>query len=1137
MKMNNSTSTTTGEPDFNGNVFGAGKGVQPGVYSYADNAHRPKRMMVYDAETYTGTSGSSNWEWVDPTDASNKNVWEYFDTEAKYLTFIETMALATETDVTIGKTGATSDNVFIKGSVYGGSENGQVKQNTLVKINGGQIGCGKDTTTPYAETSFIDPANTTVTSGLATCDSWTYEDNGYTYDKFAETNGSYDYTKSNYSVIPSTERLTSSEGGRPVATDGHTFYGNVFGGGSGYFPYAPGKWHRAAGAVDGTTRVDITGGHILSNVYGGNEQTDVGSYTVDPVTGGRTVLQEGGTCTINMSGGTVGVPRTKEQIEAHPVVGNLFGAGKGDKRVLFNTWTNVGTTSVNITGGKVYGSVFGGGEDGHVMNDAVTLIAPASGKTITIGSTGLSGADGNVFGGGRGSETALTAGVVGGNVSLTINGGAILGSVYGGGRLASVGTNFVNPGSTSLYGALQSPAADHGNITIAINGGTIGTTGSTGVNGNIFGGSKGTSSDFRLGVVRSTTINMTNGTAYASVYGGGELAKVLESHTTDGKVLGTEINISGGTIGISGQGGATWGNVFAGGKGNTSDVEAGLVKSNTKVAISQASGKTTKIWHNIYGGGAYGSVGTFTYYGESTEYATEYDKYKVGGTAPDAEKLAALVAKKDDITGWTSGGTAYVTISGGTIGNDGKENGMIFGSSRGDVGGPGEIHDKLAWVYDTEVTINGGQINGSVYGGGENGHTYHNAVVAIHNGTIGINEDETVTYKDDPSDANKVTYTGKDYNYPYRGNVYGGGCGTDKYYSSAIPTGHTANDGMGDKYNPLAGIVLGDATVRMDGGTVVHNIYGAGAMGSVGTMTTDENNHLVISSGGKTTIDISGGTVGVDGIVRDDGNSNGNVFGAARGDKDTDQTDVALVKTTEVTISQAEGKTTDVWGNVYGGGETGDVGTYYTITEEGANKGTNAYLGGSGACVVEVTGGTVHHNVFGAGKGESSKYECKKAMVSSTDVTIDTNAKVNGNVYGGGEVGRVEYNTVVKIGSGAGAETGGTSKPEIGGSVYGAGAGLETHGYSALVRGNSTVTVEGNAKVNGNVYGGGEKATVGKYWVSLVAQDPNEAPPSGFPDGMPYKTRDGGICTVNIQGYAQEVRALSLLIVLAYPSE
>ena len=1102
MKMDNSS----GKPDDTGHVFGAGKGILP----YENVTNTPWSMELSGKVIYDETHYGLNYE-------------------AAYYKFIQSLGLASNTEVTIG------EHAFVKGSVYGGSENGYLQADAHVTIAGGQIGEGLGQTAPYADAAFIDPSNpetpVTTSNALATCATWTYdkETTGKPYDKYAtylnSTDNEYYYDAGH---------TKSSAGGAPVATDGHTYYGNVFGGGRGVVPFAAGKWHRAAGSVAGNTRVDITGGHILSSVYGGNENTDVGSYAMGTNGEPTTTLNSGGTCTINMSGGTVGVPRTKEQIDNNPVIGNVFGAGKGDKRVLFNTWTNVGATSVNISGtARIYGSVFGGGEDGHVIGNAVTNIGGTVtiGETqhthsnVVIGSTGISGADGNVFGGGRGSVTALTAGVVGGNVTLTIDNGKILGSAYGGGRLASVGTNFVNPENTSLYGALQTPDADHGNITVYINDGTIGQSNSTGVNGNIFGGSKGTESDFRLGIVRSTTINMTGGTAYASVYGGGELAQVVESHTTGSKVLGTEINISGGTIGISGKGEAILGNVFGGGKGNTSDVEAGLVKSNTKVAISQASGKTTKIWHNIYGGGAYGSVGTFTYYGESTEYATEYDKYKVDGTAPDAEKLAALVAKKDDITGWTSGGTAYVTISGGTIGNDGKENGMIFGSSRGDVGAPGEIHDKLAWVYDTEVTINNGQINGSVYGGGENGHTYHNATVAIHDGTIGINANETVTYKDDPKDVTKVTYTGKDYNYPYRGNVYGGGCGTDKYYSNTTGVADP-HDGKGDKYNPLAGIVLGVTSITIDGGTVVHNIYGAGAMGSVGTMTTDADNHLVISGGGTTTIAISGGTVGVDGIVVADGNSNGNVFGAARGDVDTDQTDVALVKTTGVTISGSA----KIKGNVYGGGALGDVGTYYTITEAGNNKGNNVYLGGdtSGTCVVTVTGGTIGSegnttagHVFGAGKGDATTYTCQKAMVKGTTVTV-SNGTIYGNVYGGGEVGRVEHDAVVTIGEGTGAETGGTSNPEIKGSVFGAGAGLETHGYSALVRGNSTVTVQGNAKVRKNVYGGGQVATVGKYWVSVVAEDPdpNNRPPQGFPSGMPYATRDGGLCTVTIQGYA-----------------
>ena len=615
------------------------------------------------------------------------------------------------------------------------------------------------------------------------------------------------------------------------------------------------------------------------------------------------------------------------------------------------------------------------------------------------------------------------------------------------------------------------------------------------------------------------TINGATTVVAESVYGGGEESSVNGN---------TVVTVNDGTIGVipAGQtGGATYGNVYGGGKGKYKDedgnelagdeaVKLGLVKGNTNVTINGGS-----ILHNVYGGGAFGSVGNFTFADEAYNTAN-----------PSAqEELGTIV-------GYTDGGTANVTITGGTIGTTGKDNGMVFGSSRGDIDAPDAIHDRLAWVYNTNVIIgtpatgtfgeegyvaeSGPTIKGSVYGSGENGHTYQNASVIIHGGIIGI-----------PSGANEVvqgvTYAA--YNYPYRGNVYGGGCGTDKYYSSSsLITGtHTANDGMGDMYNPLAGIVLGTATVLIDGGQVVHNVYGAGAMGSVGTMEKNTTtNDITITNGGTTNVTISGGTVGVT-VTVDETHpepTGGNVFGAARGDANNTQTDVALVKTTNVAISNGTVK-----GNVYGGGECGDVGTYHTVTKEdveaGADpltKGNNNYLGGetSGVCLVNMTGGTVNGHVFGAGKGDYSTYECKKAMAKSATVTI-TNGAVGGNVYGGGEVGRVEKNTIVKIGDGEGAATGGTSTPVITGNVFGAGAGVDTHGYSALVRGNSSVTIEGNAKVGMNVYGGGQIATVGKYWVSKFSEHPDIEPPSGFPDGMPYMTRDGGLCTVTIQGYAQ----------------
>ncbi|MBQ8714080.1 MAG: hypothetical protein IJ552_02600 [Prevotella sp.] len=454
-----------------------------------------------------------------------------------------------------------------------------------------------------------------------------------------------------------------------------------------------------------------------------------------------------------------------------------------------------------------------------------------------------------------------------------------------------------------------------------------------------------------------------------SVYGGGEESGV------DGN---TEVTVTGGTIGTPNLGGAEYGNVFGGGKGKVGDKVAGYVKGNTAVNISQAENMTTTILHNIYGGGAYGSVGDFTYdatSGMPTTLATE------------------------------NTGVCNIAITGGTIGTNGKENGMIFGSSRGDVATPeGEPavdpNDRMAWVYSTNVTIGTPsetpslttpKIAGSIYGSGENGHTFQNTEVTIHSGTIGIAEGETITDNngtpDDTSDDK--TYSGAA--YPYRGNVYGGGCGTDMYWIDA--NGNDEKDAGEKHYNPIAGIVRGNATVTIDGGHVVRNVYGAGAMGSVGNETEAES----ASTSGKTIVTIKGkAKIGVD------GDDNGNVYGAARGDLNVQEENYANVRETELEING----NADIKGSAFGGGEAGIVWESVAVNMKGGSVANDVYGGGALAKTqiaytipanaekifttnVNLTGGTIGHNVYGGGLGR---------MADETKGVTAVEAKVYGKV-------------------------------------------------------------------------------------------------------------------------------------------
>jgi hypothetical protein len=1126
-----------------------------------------------------------------------------------------------------------------------------------------------------------------------------------------------------------------SKGGALTATNGHTFYGNVFGGGSGYFPSAAGKWHWKAGNVGGDTYVTITGGHILTNVYGGNEMTNVD-----------------GDCTVNMSGGTIGVPRTLGQIAAHPVTCYLFGGGAGDARVLFNKQTNVKNAVVNVTGGTIYGSVLGGGEDGHVMRN-VTMNIGVPGKDAvgtegeegyepavaatgpTIGTWGTSGLDGNVFGGGRGfTGDAYTAGNVAGSVTLNIKGGTMLGSVYGGGRLGSVGYGLYEATETEaatthkMYGEMQDDGYGdwyknnsneyvrdaisnfkRGHVEINISGGTIGNdheyvfvpSGSTEADlaslknanympntkfvfdkdmnlyrlshtkgGNVYAGGMGrlylldgttpiSAVDWwKLGNVKSTKLTITGGTIKSNVYGGGELGWTQGMHTTTGLdatdgvsteiliqdgTIGTEIketvpgenegdpstevmrytfgsvygggfgddteklsnetnpkfiagrvtgstwvkiedgvikgsvfgggemanvglgfyafkstipggttggyklddagiaktgetitdadiaristyvDINGGSIGYPGFGGATMGNVFGGGSGSRSIVRCGLVLGNTNVNISQAEGKETKIYHTVYGGGSFGSVGDYEY---NTYTDTDLGTVKV----KDVKKLHKEGTGTIGITGTTN-----IKITGGTIGDDGYEDGMVFGSSRGDIYDPHERDNWNAWVNDTHVTIgtegdganyDTPHIKGSVYGGGENGHTLNNTEVTVNSGTIGMPTGAPVVvadpdYPNDPSKA--TTYYGA--NYPSRGNVFGGGCGTDTYEENGEV-----------KYNPQSGIVRGNTTVNITGGLVSRSVYGAGSMGSVGTIAKDaEGNekitkHESIENGfglswpykfefaentGKATINITGGHIGVqlkykEGEQDIEIKGDGDVFGSARGTAGDRYTTalLAYVNETEVnvdysaTASMADVKkleTPCVTGSVSGSGEDGYV---YGDTH------------------VTLNNGLIGHSLYGGGKGKGTYQKELNKLVGEGKYNADIYSLIAGKVFGntyvtmkGGYVGRNVYGGGNMSSVGKGSFAGGADD-----YVNDCTLGAE-HGYGEKITGNLWDGVSDDSKA----FLGSGKTTVNVISGTVGYIDESN-PENSMKNELPYGNVIGGSAGEAAPNIAKEPR-------------
>ena len=952
------------------------------------------------------------------------------------------------TDVTI------SGTAFIMEGVIGGGEFGRVLGNTLVKIEGGQIGVGENQTETvggvlkpkrYEEAQFINPLTTEVTNSnaLPECSHYDYKSPFWPYDPY------YEEYNSPAEYAPASTATPS---------DGKTWIGVVFGGGSGYMPYkkAGGSgydWCRSAGWVEGDAKVQISGGHILTNVYGGNEYTDVK-----------------GKCTVEMTGGTIGVPRTLEQIAKHPVTCYLFGGGKGDQRSHFNTMTNVGSVEVDVSGGIIYGSVFGGSEDGHVLGNASVTVRKGDsytvgGNTITtgpvIGTWGTSYVDGNIFGGGRGfSGTSLTAGSVEDNVTMTISGGNILGSVYGGGRMASVGIDFMDT-ETTAYGQLiddettgENPKT-HGHITMNISGGTIGggRAGSASDlaakyydmkhSGNVFGGSMGRLTLLdgtinslwpKMSIVKTTSVTISEGADIKrNVYGGSEYG-IVRNQTT--------INMTGGTVG---------GSVFGGGYGSDDNqtkttiipagyetqgvhftfipmLWAGCSSGNTTVNISGGAVK-----NNVYGGGELASVGLINF--NSDEYGTfnkiiKHTSLENGFGLSWPYKFEYIHADPKDTS---KDGKATVTISGGTIGtkeggNYVGETGYVFGGCKGQVafGTTDDIDEQryteafMANVRETNVTISGGTVR-TVYGGGEDGHVNENAKVTINSGAT-------------------ITRT-----------VFGGGKGTSTFTTTLWDTENAGQSKIttDNVCSWTAGKVYGNTEVIMNGGSVGWFIYGGGNVASVGkgnyaggaddystggygeTLTgnlwdNESDDSKAFLSSGKTSVTILGGNVGPTSgaYAAENGVPHGSVFGGSRGKAAKTITlsprykygpDFYLGYVNKATINiggttengATDGAGPNIYGSIYGGGQDGHVrnSTEIKIFKGDIKGQTGDDLGRSG-------------NVFGAGSGigtytDGNNAYCNNASGSVTCTTlvevsgdVET-TKIKGNVYGGGALASV----------------------------------------------------------------------------------------------------------------------------------
>ena len=756
----------------------------------------------------------------------------------------------------------------------------------------------------------------------------------------------------------------------------------------------------------GTITVEC--GAVIGDLYGGANQADIGTSTNPSnitlnVAGGTINRVFGGNNTSGNIYGSITVNVEKADdcgldlnyvygagnqasyapttAGAYPAVNilkgtvkkDVFGGGLGSTAVVTSNPT------VKINGGSVTGNVFGGGSAANVKgNTTVTLTTGSAGSlygggeaasvfangTTYPGNTSVSVAGGTVgnsiYGGGLGSTTTVA-----GNVAVSVSGGAITKDVYGGSGFGTVNTNGDNSTTVTISGGTVSgdiygggfgqvasgsdPAykADvNGDVAVLINGGSM---------RNVFGCNNANGAP-----KNDVTVTVNGGTISNNIYGGGNLAAASVSPV---------VTINNGTFP---------GSVFGGGLGASA-----IITGNPLVTIgNNYDDQQVTIRGNVFGGGDAANVagkpkvvindcatviGTYTGSGESLVWSTTDGTVYGGGNAADITGA--------DITG--SGNGTNVIINGGMIRR-------AFGGGNG----AGTDNPGANVAGNTLITIKGGTI-GEVFGGsnakGNIGGT-PNVVIDDEEGDCELNLlDLYGGGNETPSAGGHLVVEG----CKHIRNVYGGANKADitSDIKVTIKSGYINNVFGG---NNNSGAIKGKIVVNIDrdgecwevenvyggGNLAVYSVYGYNTDGTPKTSGTKEYSdpevHII---NGKVNHNVFGAGKG-DGTIISGTTYKGHVFGSPK---------------VYVTGGTCE--------NVYGGGDAAPVNgdTYVEINATAAPVDAANHVSG---------------NVFGGGLGATAKING-----DTTVKILGAETKIGGNVYGGGNAGDVTGDTNVQIGS------------------------------------------------------------------------------------------------------------------------
>ena len=759
-----------------------------------------------------------------------------------------------------------SGDADIKGNVYGGGQGlpedvtaGKILGNSSVTISGGTIagnvygGGEKGSVDGKVEVNILPGSNIqgTVFGGGNSSGSV-----GSVEVNFNTPFGTADAPKNIYGAGNGSG--TSVQGQSSVVLGaGAKLYGNVFGGGE-------------AGSA-GSTNVLLKEGTVSGNVYGGGNSADVSgavsvvqsqSSTVDGdiyggsnsmgTVGDNVTLQIAGKAKQVFGGGkgkdtSVSGEAVLTVSDGAEISGNIYGGGAEG---------NVGTTRIELLGGTVGGSIYGGCNDKGEVSQTNINIQKNIPNTVFGGGYGIntkvieskvtvySGVSptGILYGGGEQGEVD--------KAQVILSSGSHATDVYGGGSRADVTTSALvtvenqaeadhiyggsnNAGTvtgaqlsilgtvTSAYGSGQgeetitlSPSVTLESgavVTELYGGGQKGqTTGGTSVllkNGsrvkNLFGGGN------EAGIEGTATVNTEEGSRVLNIYGGSN---------SKGTVTQSAVTV-GGTVGGTGAVGTDDGpgNVYGGGFG-----------VNTSTAATQVTvGSTAVLTGNVFGGGAEGPVTGNTTVTLNPSSQISGNIYAGGDAAPVGGETLLQAHEGAVITGSLFGGgkgkeaviqkntrvLAFADVSGHIFGG-GAEGGVI-----------GNTHVDIA-----KGRVSGdGESGGNVFGGADRAIVEGNT--QVHIGWVAADGTQT-----DITNASLII----------EGTVFGGGNTTDS----------------GSNFDATKPFVLGNSAVSVDASNynianfnIQKSIFGDGNMCTVGgTRTVSIKNYKALGEQSNTSV-------------------------------------------------------------------------------------------------------------------------------------------------------------------------------------------------------------------------------------------------------------------------------------------